>query len=470
MSTATRGEPEPSTIDEKYPLPLLRKLLQEMIRQFGASGGCIALYDENTGQMVIRLHMRLRSAAPALASGKQAVEETAPFRQRVTIDLADPFSSGQGGIRRISQPLEVDPVIVLENSALFPIGMAYAFGQDLIGYTWRKNEPIIIRHEDYLVSFQATDQKSFPQDSTPAWYLCSPIQIPEFAFDALNRRQPTRVLGVVLLYQTNFAIAFQQKHRFEAQQFSERIALYILNDQLRHLHLRTMDYMQGLQQISTAFPTAVKSSNGGEDVYQLVTNVVDVSSMLLTLYDRDTKKIYDVFAIDSGKRDDILLEQPVVDTPESRPVWWKVTQEEKRTLLLTLDSQEPENYSKYEELLKGTWGDQSRAETFLLLPMKMFTRVVGSLCLTSSHTDAYSPEEILILETMVQIITVSIENAKLYDRSRQSLLKAKQREESLAAMYSALQVISTVLHVSDLLRKFVETVANLVQAQMCTFF
>src|SRR5947208_2056486 len=102
--------------------------------------------------------------------------------------------------------------------------------------------------------------------------------------------------------------------------------------------------------------------------------------------------------------------------------------------------------------------------------MKMFTRVVGSLCLTSSHTNAYSPEEILVLETMVQIITVSIENAKLYDRSRQALLKAKQREESLAAMYSALQAISTVLNVAELLRNFVETVANLVQAEMCTFF
>src|SRR5258708_23669950 len=99
MSTTTRGEPEPFTIDEKYPLPLLRKLLQEMIRQFGASGGCISLYHENTGQKVIRLHMRVRSAAPAPAGCKQAVEETAPFRQRVTTDLADPPRSPTGGLK-----------------------------------------------------------------------------------------------------------------------------------------------------------------------------------------------------------------------------------------------------------------------------------------------------------------------------------------------------------------------------------
>ncbi len=470
MSTAIWGEPEPHTTVEKYPLSLLKKLLQEMIRQFGATGGCIALYDESVSQMVIRLHMRLRSAVPALAGSNSASTDTPSYRQRVTVDLANPSSSALGRTKRLSQPLETDPILSLDKSSLFPVGTAYPYGQDLIGYTWRKNEPLIIRHEDYLLSFQPADQPSFPPDITPGWYLSAPITVPELAFDAHYRRQPSKLLGIVVLYQAGSGIGFQQKQRAEAQQSTERIALYILNDQLRLLHQRTRDYMQRLQQISTAFPTAVKLSNLIEDVYQFVTNVVGVSSMLLTFYDRDTKKIYDVFAIDNGNRNDTLLEQPVVDTPESRPLWWQVTQEEKRTLLLTLESQENGHYGKYEELMKGTWGDQSRAETFLLLPMKMFTRVVGSLCLTSSRPDAYSPEEILILETMVQIITVSIENAKLYDRSRQALLKAKQRQESLAAMYSALQAISTVLNVSELLRNFVETVANLVQAEMCTFF
>ena len=123
--------------------------------------------------------------------------------------------------------------------------------------------------------------------------------------------------------------------------------------------------MKRLQQIRRAFPRAVRLSELVEDVYQFVTGVVNVSSMLLTLYDRDTRKVYDVFAIDHGKRNDMLLQQPVVALPEERPVWWQVTQEQKSTLLLTLASQEHGNYGKYEELLKGIWGDQTKAETFL---------------------------------------------------------------------------------------------------------
>ena len=73
---------------------------------------------------------------------------------------------------------------------------------------------------------------------------------------------------------------------------------------------------------------------------------------------------------------------------------------------------------------------------------------------------------------MVQIITVSIENAKLYDRAYQSLRDAKQREEMLAAMNSALQTISvsTVLNVNDIVHKFVKSAAKLVQTEMSIFF
>src|SRR2546430_9833023 len=57
MSTATWGEPEPQ-IEEQYPLSLIKTLLQQMMRQFGANGAVIALYDEVIGQMAVRLHIR----------------------------------------------------------------------------------------------------------------------------------------------------------------------------------------------------------------------------------------------------------------------------------------------------------------------------------------------------------------------------------------------------------------------------
>ncbi len=64
MPNATWGDPEPRA-DEAYSPALLRQFLQQMMGQFTASGVCIALFDESTGQMVIRMHVRARGTNSA---------------------------------------------------------------------------------------------------------------------------------------------------------------------------------------------------------------------------------------------------------------------------------------------------------------------------------------------------------------------------------------------------------------------
>jgi signal transduction histidine kinase len=299
-----------------------------------------------------------------------------------------------------------------------------------------------------------------------------------------SQRHP-KILGVIVLYQTTVGIGpgFHLRQRSEALYAAERIALYLQNHRLQRAQQRNHEYLRSLQEISMSFPTSLKLSTLLEQIYQFTSRVVDVSSMLLTFFDRDTEKIYDVFAIRDGHRVEGLSEQVIIMSKEDRPVWWQVTQQEKRRLLFSpaQDEREARNYT---ELLTGIWGDQRTAESFLLLPMKMFTRVTGSLCLTSMHPNAYREEEIQVLETMVQIITVSLENVRLYERDKKSLREAREREEQLivkneeskqrevqlAAMNSALQSISSTLDVKELLNNLVKSVAILVRAEMCSYF
>src|SRR5579885_2111652 len=386
MSIATWGDAEPQANDA-YPMKLLKKLLQQMMQQFTAQGGVLALYDETLGQMVVRLHLRMRLTSPAVVGSPVESEETVPLARHASGSGEVPASS-TGHLRRLSQPLtELEEITVEQHAVLFPPGTIYAHGHDLIGYIWRHNEPDIIRHEEYLRSILPARQAPPTSHGTPTWYLGVPIQEPALPTGALERKR--RVIGPC--------------------------------------------------------------------------------SMLLTFYDRDTDRLYDVFAVDKGQPSADLPEHPLVFTPDKRPMWWHVAQEKKTPLKLSPDRYEP-GASQYEELFKGTWGDQSQAASFLLLPMRMFTRVVGTLSLASARPDAFTPNKIQVLETMVQIITVSIENAKLYDRASRMVARARHREESLATMNSALQAISTVLNVSELLHKFVEVVGQMVKAEMCAFF
>lgn len=484
MSNATWGDPELRS-DEPYPLLLLRQLLEQMMTQFAANGACLALFDDSISSMVIRLHLRSRDTGSISTVGAKGVKEligieasqsslslqqgslNAPTNGPATRRITSKLNPVTGGLRQPSQRLERPSLVPVRESDLFPVGTAYAIGQDLIGYVWGRNQAYIMRHQDYVSIFAPDRKTPTPGDVTPTWYLVVPIQEPTALVNEVQKRQPG-IFGVVVLYRTAPEPGFQPRQRDEALSFAERMALYIQNDHLGRSQDRTLNYIRRLQQISTAFPTNVQLADLVEYVYRFAASVVDVSSMLLTLYDRDTEKIYDIFAISHGKRVEGLPAQSVI--PEERPLWWRVAQQEKRRVSLNLSEQEHATYAEYEELLNGVWGDQRQAKSFLLLPMKMFTRVIGSLSLTSMHREAYSPEEILVLETMVQIITVSIENAKLYDKTRRSMREMKQREESLAAMNSALQAVSSVLNVRELLHNFVEFAAELVHADMSTFF
>jgi signal transduction histidine kinase len=470
MSTAIWGESETQS-DESYPLSLLNSLLQQMMEQFTAQGACLALYDENIRQMVIRRHFRAKNNNQAPAHMDIENIATIPMnrRQSPAPGVTNAVTSSTGRMRRLSRPLPSLEPVATSRVALFPLGEAYAYRQALIGTAWYKNELMMLNYDEYVASYAPGGITTGPDEGTPAFFFAIPIPEPLLLTDPLTKQGTQQILGVIVLYQTSPATGFQNRPGHEAWQWAERFGLYLQNDRLRRLNDHHNDYMKRLQQISTAFPSDVILSKLVENVYQFVKAVVPITSVLLTFYDRDTKKIYDVFAIDHGIRIEGLYEHPLIALPKDRPLWWKVTQEQQSTVLLA-PAQEPKHVRENEELLKGVWGDQTGEESFLLLPMKMFNRVVGSLSLTSSRPEAFSPEDILVLETMVQLITVSIENAKLYDRSRRSVNKARQREESLAAMNSALQTISSVLNLVELLHNFVETTANLVQAGLCTFF
>ncbi len=463
MSTAIWGESETQS-DESYPLSLLNSLLQQMQQQFTAQGACLALYDDNIRQMVIRRHFRAKSNQPAPAQ-----MDNDGTNHRRAPGITNTATSSTGRMRRLSRPLPSLEPVATSRAALFPLGEAYAYRQGLIGTAWYKNELIQLNYDEYVATYAPGGIATGPGEGTPACFLAVPIPEPLMLTDPVTKQGTQHILGVIVLYQTSPAAGFQNAPGHEAWQWAERFGLYLQNDRLRRLNFRHNDYMKRLQQISSAFPSDVILSKLVENVYQFVKAVVPITSVLLTFYDRDTTKIYDVFAIDHGTRVEGLYERPVIALPQDRPLWWKVTQELQSTVILA-PVQEPKHVREYEELLKGAWGDQTGEESFLLLPMKMFNRVVGSLSLTSLRPEAFSPADILVLETMVQLITVSIENAKLYDRARRSVKKARQREESLAAMNSALQAISSVLNLVELLHNFVEITAKLVQAGLCTFF
>ncbi|GAC1634056.1 MAG: hypothetical protein NVS4B11_35770 [Ktedonobacteraceae bacterium] len=477
MSASTWDGPQ-LYIDEVYPPALLKHLLKHMMTHFAAQGACIALFDETSQQMRIRLHVRSRTATTMITRG------IGGLRSRRTVhleqDVPAPMSARTGplpspiyqSLPSSTQPLPPEELdeIPREQSELFAVSTSYPLGADLIGNAWAKNEASVWRKEEYQERFFHGGSLPFQTDVMPTSYLVVPIQESTLVDEMRHRARHAQILGVIVLYQiTGVVTSFQSKHQAEALQYVERIALYLQNDKLQRAQRRTSEYLKRIQALSAAFPSTVKPSKLVSTLYEYASQIVNISSLLFTLYDRDTDRIYDVLAMKHDVEIDGLADEVSIYRPAERPVWWDVAFKKGQTLLFS-PANDAEQAAVYVELLAGLWGDQHNAKSFILLPMKMSNRGIGSLCLTSTRPHAYQPEEVQVLETMVQIITVSIENTKLYERDRTLLYEAGQREEQLAGLNSALQSISSGLNMIDLLNKLVQAVAGILHVEICAFF
>src|ERR1700726_4552308 len=154
MSTAIWGESETQS-DESYPLSLLNGLLQQMMEQFMAQGACLALYDENIRQMVIRRHFRARSNKPAPSQTDIENIDTIPMnrRQAPAPGVTNAATSTTGRMRRLSRPLPSLEPGATSRAALFPLGEAYAYRQGLIGAAWYKNELMALNHDENVATY-----------------------------------------------------------------------------------------------------------------------------------------------------------------------------------------------------------------------------------------------------------------------------------------------------------------------------
>ncbi len=468
MSTSSIwGEFEPQA-SQAYPLALLKHLLKQTMGHFAAQGGCLALFDEGKNQMRVVLHLRARSGNGGMKTPGR------PTTVHLYNDNAQ--HSTLGRMRHLppssTQPLkEIDYEDVPAHLFLpFAVGTTHMDERSVIGYAWRQNEAYVMKHDYYLEKFYPNEHPPY-MDVHPSSYLIVPVRESTLNDEVHGRYRQPRVLGIVVLYLVSPTLKaeFTDRQRKDALHYMERIALYLQNERQRQAQERTSMYLQRLQDISMVFPTSVALTDLVQRVYEFTHSIVDVSAMLLTLYDRDTQKIYDIFGVIDGVQIRSIAESPRIMTPEERPCWWHIAQNEKKRLVFS-PVHDKEECDAYRELLYGAWGDQSQCESFLFLPMKMFSRVTGSLCITSKHFNAYQPEEIQVLETMIQIVTVSIENEKLYKRDGERLRESKYREEQLAAMNSSLQSISSTIDLNELLYKLVKMVAVLVKAEMCVFF
>lgn len=95
----------------------------------------------------------------------------------------------------------------------------------------------------------------------------------------------------------------------------------------------------------------------------------------------------------------------------------------------------------------------------LALPLAVGQTVIGAVSVQSTEPNAFSPADITVLQTMVDQVAVSLQNARLFTAAQRELAERTRAEALLAGQRRILELIAqsqALPHVLDALARFVE--------------
>lgn len=191
------------------------------------------------------------------------------------------------------------------------------------------------------------------------------------------------------------------------------------------------EHLQTLNQIAAAVTSGLDLQTVLTSLYERVQAVVPSDSFSVALYDREARELSFPLFIDLGEPIDV----PPEDVRD-RPGLTAGIIHSRETLYLP-DLHNPDAVDELEIVSVG----ESNTRTYLGIPMFLQDEVIGVMSVQSQSPDAYTGDEIRLLETAANHAAIAIQNARLYanltaelDERRRVERELKRRDRILEAV------------------------------------
>ena len=83
----------------------------------------------------------------------------------------------------------------------------------------------------------------------------------------------------------------------------------------------------------------------------------------------------------------------------------------------------------------------TRAE--LAIPLKIGNRIIGALDVQASEVEAFSPDDVAVLQTLADQIAVAVDNARSYELAQQAISETRQRVQEMSLLFSFTQKLAS---------------------------
>ncbi|MBX3037271.1 MAG: GAF domain-containing protein [Anaerolineales bacterium] len=192
-----------------------------------------------------------------------------------------------------------------------------------------------------------------------------------------------------------------------------------------------------------------------QSIYDSVGNriqeIFDAQTVVLAIYDKRNNMTYYPYIIENGER---LYQEPLPLNDESGGFSGHVIRTGE-TLVVNRDFEEMSN--KFNSRLLGEDAEEVEVKSGVWVPMQVANEVRGVISLQNlEHEDAFSESDVRLLKTIANSLSVTIENARLFDET-------KRRAAELEILNEIGQVLTQQLDVQSIIEKVGEKLRELVR-------
>lgn len=192
------------------------------------------------------------------------------------------------------------------------------------------------------------------------------------------------------------------------------------------------EHLQALNQIAAAVTSGLDLQTVLTSLYLHVQAVVPSDSFSVALYDREARELSFPLFIDLG----VAIEVPPEDVRD-RPGLTAGIIHNQKTLYLP-DLHRPDAVGELEIVAVG----ESNTRTYLGIPMFLQDEVIGVMSVQSQSPDAYTEDQIRLLETAANHTAIAIQNARLFANLAAELEERRRIERELTRRDRILEAVS----------------------------
>ena len=242
------------------------------------------------------------------------------------------------------------------------------------------------------------------------------------------------LLGVLGVLSTRLNAFSPQDERLLVL-FANQVATAMENARLFNETRRRADQLAAINRIARAANQTLDLDNLLEVIFEEVTALFQTDAFYIALYDAATHELDYRIRVDEGTR----------EPPQRRAVGTGLSSRviESQKPLLVRDWEKEKDHLP----LPMLWGTLKSPQSWLGVPMRIGTTVVGILCVQAYTPNVYDEEEERLLTTIADQVAVVVQNVRLFNET----LRRLGELEAMNRISIALRLAKTVEEMAPLL-------------------